>query len=41
MTRNYDRREEFKSTPRYPLMGSNINAADYTQGSLENWTRAR
>jgi hypothetical protein len=38
MTRNYDRREEFKSTPRYPLMGSNINAADYTQGSLENWT---
>jgi hypothetical protein len=38
MTRNYDRREEFKSTPRYPLIGSNIDASSYGPGTLENWT---
>jgi hypothetical protein len=38
MTRNYDRREEFKNTPRYPLAGRNIGAASYTKGVLENWT---
>jgi hypothetical protein len=38
MTGNYNKREEYKSTPRYPLQGQNIAAADYTAGSLENWT---
>jgi hypothetical protein len=38
MTRNYDRREEFKSTPRYPLVGRSINADSYGPGILEDWT---
>jgi hypothetical protein len=38
MTGNYLRRDEFKSTPRYPLQGRNIVAANFVPGTLENWT---
>jgi hypothetical protein len=38
MTRNYNRRDNYKDTPRYPLVGRNISAADYNKGVLENWT---
>jgi hypothetical protein len=38
MTGNYNKREEYKSTPRYPLTGRNISASNYENGSLENWT---
>ncbi|MGF1449199.1 MAG: LamG-like jellyroll fold domain-containing protein [Opitutales bacterium] len=38
MTPYYVRRQDYKDTPRYPLMGVNIEADDFVMGALEDWT---
>ena len=38
MTANYGLREQYRYTPRYPLMGTGITAADFVEGTLEDWT---
>ncbi len=38
MTPYYVNRQNYKDTPRYPLMGQNIDADDFVMGALEDWT---
>ena len=40
MTTAYNARQNyFKETPRYPLVGTGIDASNYVDGPLANWTR--
>lgn len=38
MTANYNQRDQYMNTPRYPLVGVGIGAASYVPGLLEDWT---
>ncbi|MFQ3587725.1 MAG: LamG-like jellyroll fold domain-containing protein [Fimbriimonadaceae bacterium] len=38
MTSNYNLREHYKDTPRYPLTAHGVGAGDYVAGTLEDWT---
>ncbi|MFW6303315.1 MAG: LamG-like jellyroll fold domain-containing protein [Candidatus Sumerlaeota bacterium] len=38
MTEYYTDRQQYMTTPRYPLMGQNIEADDFVDGPLEDWT---
>lgn len=40
MTAVYDQRQHFKDTPRYSLIGEGIEASNYVESPLANWTRA-